>query len=377
VIRVLNFVLNIGETIEDVFAGYNTSYAITSSNRVFAWGENENSLIGNNSTTDSRLPINITSYFGDEVINNISANRYHALALSSSGKVFVWGENDYYITGDSSSFSRYRVPTDITDLFSSLLSISEKIVTIEASLKRSHFISSANRYFYMGNSSSQLTPVLQTTITNVNSLSYRYEHGIFWNTNNNTRWLWGPSSSWASWGTTTVFRSNERIRSADVGLSHTAFITTANRLFTFGNNSDYQLGNNSTTARGLSSSAQLTLPDLYQTETLIRVYAFENSTMVLTSYGRLFVFGNNDQSRLGVLNNASDIRTPSLNSQIFHQQLKVSIGHGTLISPNLPSNTLLNGYIFRGYFSNQNLTIGINNATIMPSYTFIIYGKWN
>jgi uncharacterized repeat protein (TIGR02543 family) len=373
-----NFVLNSGETIADIFAGYNTSYAITSTNRVFAWGENENGLIGNNSTTDSRLPVNITSYFGSEMIVSISANRYHALALSSSGKIFVWGENDYYVTGDSSSFSRYRTPTEITDLFSSVLSVNEKIVTIEASLKRSHFLSSSSRYFYMGNSSSQLTPILQTTIININSLSYRYDHGIYWNTNSSSNWMWGPSSSsWASWGTTSVFRANERILSADVGLNHTAFITTANRIFTFGNNSDYQLGNNSTTERGLSSSAQLTLPNLYQTEAPIKVYTFEKSTMVLTNYGRLFVFGNNDSSRLGVLNNTSDIRTPSLNSQIFHPQLKVSIGHGTLINPNLPTYTALNGYTFRGYYTNQNLTITVNNATIMPSSTYVIYGKWN
>ena len=67
--------------------------ALTSDGKVFAWGKNGNGQLGNGSTTDSSQPVAVDggALEGKSVVA-VSAGSLHSLALTSEGRIIVWGQ---------------------------------------------------------------------------------------------------------------------------------------------------------------------------------------------------------------------------------------------------------------------------------------------
>ncbi|MCX6873797.1 MAG: hypothetical protein NTW21_08310 [Verrucomicrobia bacterium] len=90
-----------------IAAGYNHSLALTSEGRVYAWGFNDGRL-GNNSTTDSMVPVAVDSsgVLAGKVVVAIAAAEYHSLALTADGLVVAWGSNSYGYLGDTTTTAK-------------------------------------------------------------------------------------------------------------------------------------------------------------------------------------------------------------------------------------------------------------------------------
>ena len=77
-------------------SGQDQTCAVSSSGNVFCWGQDEYGALGNNSTTSSSTPVEV---LGDAGVGNLSgivsltAGYQHVCALTSSGTVFCWGSN--------------------------------------------------------------------------------------------------------------------------------------------------------------------------------------------------------------------------------------------------------------------------------------------
>ncbi|HEX2854974.1 MAG TPA: immunoglobulin domain-containing protein [Opitutaceae bacterium] len=85
-----------GKTIVSLAASGYCSYAVTSDGIVHAWGWNGPiGMLGNNSTARSLVPIEVdrSGALAGKVITKVSGGRTHALALSSDGKIYAWGSN--------------------------------------------------------------------------------------------------------------------------------------------------------------------------------------------------------------------------------------------------------------------------------------------
>ena len=80
-----------GKTISAIAAGYDFSLAVSSDGRVYSWGFNTVGQLGNNSTTQSLVPVavNTSGALAGKTITAVAAGMYHSLALSSDGKVFA------------------------------------------------------------------------------------------------------------------------------------------------------------------------------------------------------------------------------------------------------------------------------------------------
>ena len=114
-----NFVLNEGEAIVFITLGSYASAAQTSDGRIFTWGFNEYGQLGNNTTTDQLLPVDITANFGldvGETVVDLALGAYHAGAVSSEGRVFTWGWNIYSQLGDGTTDNKL-IPYDVTSVF--------------------------------------------------------------------------------------------------------------------------------------------------------------------------------------------------------------------------------------------------------------------
>jgi hypothetical protein len=107
----------IGRTIVAISAGFFHSMAVDSTGQVHTWGFNAQGRLGNDSTTDSWIPINVSS-FGSLVgktIVAIGANAEYSTAVDSAGVVHTWGRGGDGRLGNNSTLDTpVRIPTKIS-----------------------------------------------------------------------------------------------------------------------------------------------------------------------------------------------------------------------------------------------------------------------
>jgi hypothetical protein len=144
--------------IKSIELGSFHSSVLSSTGRVFTWGRNDSGQIGNNSNIFSfSSPDEITSSFildSNDKIVSLSLGSSHSSALSSTGRVFTWGLNNSGQLGDLTIFSKSS-PTEITSRFS--LDSNDKIVSLSLGSGHSSALSSTGRVFTWGdNNSGQL-----------------------------------------------------------------------------------------------------------------------------------------------------------------------------------------------------------------------------
>ncbi len=92
-----------------IAAGEGHSLALKSDGTIWAWGDNQygqlgSGLIGVNQTRPVQVA-RIPTLTGLGAVA-IDAGRYHSLALTSDGMIWVWGRNDHYQLGNGGTFDR-------------------------------------------------------------------------------------------------------------------------------------------------------------------------------------------------------------------------------------------------------------------------------
>jgi alpha-tubulin suppressor-like RCC1 family protein len=103
-----------GKTITQVAAGIYHSIVLASDGAVYTWGNNYYGQLGNNSNTDSNVPVAVytSGVLSDKTITQVAAGYYHSIALASNGAVYTWGYNDSGQLGDGSNTSS-NVPVEV------------------------------------------------------------------------------------------------------------------------------------------------------------------------------------------------------------------------------------------------------------------------
>ena len=89
--------------------GESYTMALTADGRVYAWGENTHGELGDGTTTNRTTPVRVAGPGGSGYLTDvvgIGAGRFHALALTSDGRLYAWGRNDYGELGDGSTTNR-------------------------------------------------------------------------------------------------------------------------------------------------------------------------------------------------------------------------------------------------------------------------------
>lgn len=104
-----------GKTVVAIAAGYEHSLALCSDGTLAAWGRNSSGQLGNGTTADSRVPVavNISGIPAGKTITTIAAGLYHNLLLCSDGYLAAWGSNSSGQLGDGGITSAV-VPVPVT-----------------------------------------------------------------------------------------------------------------------------------------------------------------------------------------------------------------------------------------------------------------------
>jgi alpha-tubulin suppressor-like RCC1 family protein len=103
-----------GKTVVAISAGGFHALALCSDGTLAAWGWNDAGQLGNNTTTNSLVPVavNRSGVLAGKTIIEISASDNHSLVLCSDGTLAAWGANYAGQLGDNSNTNR-RVPVAV------------------------------------------------------------------------------------------------------------------------------------------------------------------------------------------------------------------------------------------------------------------------
>jgi alpha-tubulin suppressor-like RCC1 family protein len=103
-----------------VAAGMSYTCAITSAGGVKCWGYNGYGQLGDGTTTDRSVPVDVTGLASG--VTAISAGD-HACAITSAGGLKCWGDNYYGQLGDGTTSNFRRVPVDVAGLASGAVAV--------------------------------------------------------------------------------------------------------------------------------------------------------------------------------------------------------------------------------------------------------------
>jgi alpha-tubulin suppressor-like RCC1 family protein len=152
-------------------AGSFHTLALKSNGTVWAWGLNTGGQLGDGTIADRSIPVQVgVGVLGFTNIIAVSAGDNHSMALKSDGTVWVWGSNEYGQIGNG-TFSNIRQLTPaLNTTLSNITHISAGIFHNVALNKSGRiFVWGDNLYGQVGNGAPdvipQTTPVQNTTIT--------------------------------------------------------------------------------------------------------------------------------------------------------------------------------------------------------------------
>jgi alpha-tubulin suppressor-like RCC1 family protein len=334
-------------TIVAIACGWGHTLALDSLGKVHAWGDNGSGQLGRNNTTQSNIPINISS------ISNISSTIYnktivaiacgyqHTFALDSLGKVHVWGRNANGELGNNTAgtptYDSLK-PIAISD-FGTLLN--KTIVAIACGGEHTLALDSLgkvhawgrNIYGNIGNgtiTTSQTIPITISTTT--------------------------PSSIT---NTTTIV-------AISAGWYHTLALDSLGKVHAWGKNTNGQLGNGNTTSSSLPIAISTTTPSsITNTTTIVAIACGGDHTLALDSFGKVHAWGDNSSGRLGI-NSTTSSSVPVLidkTARDYHSRI-ISTGRG---NHKLLTNISASTSILKSVGTNSNRQIG--DSTLTDRYT--------
>lgn len=94
-------VTGLGKGVKAISSGSYFTCALTTKGAVKCWGSNAYGQLGDNTTTDSKMPVDV--YGLGKGVKAISAGNFFACALTTKGAVTCWGANTYGQLGDGTT----------------------------------------------------------------------------------------------------------------------------------------------------------------------------------------------------------------------------------------------------------------------------------
>ena len=320
------------EGIINVDASYYNSTVLTDTGRCLIWGYNGQGQIGDGTKTDSLIPIDIQDNFRitsimeaslahDETIVDVSIGKYHYAAVTSYGNLFTWGDNFFGQLGDGTVLNTNQ-PMNITNQFN--LAEVEKIIDVELGEYHSVALTNTGRVFTWGeNEIGQLGNMSTTDLyvpTELPASDFGSEGVVSITVYDKMNAAMTASGRLFTWGfnwhgelgdgtevhklVPTEVTGNfglavdETIEKISFGLYHTALITSAGRLFTWGNNSYGELGTGTTSIVPTLIPTELSLSN-FGGHPIVDVSAGYHTTAVVTDTGKLYTWGLNNVGQLG------------------------------------------------------------------------------
>ncbi|MEU8542660.1 Ig-like domain repeat protein [Streptomyces sp. NPDC048717] len=243
-----------GTRVTAVAAANFHALALTSDGRVLAWGVGYAGQLGDGTDTGSTTPVAVDLPAGTTV-TAIAANGAHSLALTSDGRVLAWGANTYGELGDGTTTDRFtpvavHLPAGIT------------VTAITAGYNESAALTSDGRLYAWGR--------------------------------NDLGQLGDGTTTGSTLPVLVDIPAGTTITAVSMGSYHSLALTSDGRVLAWGDNVNGQLGNGTTT--GSTTPVATLIP---AGTTITAVAAGTNHSLALTSDHRVLAWGSNIGGQLG------------------------------------------------------------------------------
>ena len=297
--------------------GANHSLAIDSNNVAWAWGNNQNGQLGDNTNTSRLTPVSIV---GGNIFLNISGGETHTLAIDNTGDgvgvVYSWGSNTYGELGNNNN-TNLSSPISIATIKLNRIVSAGKNYSLMLDADGVGFAWGYNNKGQLGDgtTTSRLTPVsiiyLDKTFSEISANS---DFNVAYD-NLNAGWAWGNNDVGQLGDDTLVSklspvfvnRSEVSFISITNGDAHSLAVDIDGNLWVWGKNNVGQLGDNTTTSKTIPTAIFVT------NTTFTKVAAGNEVSYALDTNGRIWAWGSNSFGKLGINAATTESRlTPTL-----------------------------------------------------------------
>jgi alpha-tubulin suppressor-like RCC1 family protein len=260
-----------------IVGGADHSLALSRDGRVFAWGDDSYGQLGSGRHLFLTTPVATILTDPGQVVD-LAGGSYHSLARLRDGSVLAWGNNTNGQLGDGSVTSRGL-------------------------------------------------PVKVTTLTSVIALAAGERHSLAadsrgdvwaWGTNEYGRLGQGDDSTLEDSKVPIKVLQLTNIKDVRAGREHSLALTRDGKVMSWGANYSGQLGDSTGRTRKLPVMVEFPLPDMQ----IVAIDASNDHSFALDSLGRLWSWGDNGSYQLG--DNVYSLRSSPLYMGGLEQQGKVS-----------------------------------------------------
>lgn len=280
---------------------YYGACALTSAGGVACWGKNDAGQLGDGTTTDGYGAVSVSGLSSG--VTQIAAGDGHACALTSTGAVLCWGQNNRGQIGDGSTTNRLT-PVQVSGLTSGVKAISARGQSSCALLDTGELKCwGYNSKGQLGDNTTtnRSTPVTATVVdTDIAEVSAGWDHVCVLNSAGGVR-CWGSNNAGQLGdGTTTDSRTPRQVtgltsdvKSISGGLARTCALTTAGNALCWGSNSNGRLGD------GTQTNATTPVSVLSFDRNVASVTPGGAATCATTTAGAAYCWGYNADGELG------------------------------------------------------------------------------
>ena len=248
----------------------------------------------------------------EDTIKDISVGNYHVLALSETGKVYAWGYGEKGQLGTGSGYSNEE-PVVVKDIYRKQL---QDIVKVEAGENVSFAITSKGKVYAWGNGYSSRAQLLDLP-ENAVDITSKYV-------------LTGDGKVY-NISTKEQLPIVGKIVDLDEGTNHTVMLTNDGKAYAIGDNTYGQLSNGNnvpseTTPVAVRKNSENIFTGIKE------IKAGDKTTVIVTTDGKLYACGMNDNNELGIENKEIlDVNTPQENKNI-ENVISANIGTNHVIA---------------------------------------------
>ena len=348
-----------GKTITKIAVGGSFSMALSSDGKIYTWGDNTRGQLGINSFVASLVPVPVdtTGLLSGITITDIAAGCYYALALSSTGKIFAWGANEYGQLGIVSDVDRKTpVAVDNTGVLSN-----KRIVSLSAGFMHGLALSSDGKVFAwgddkfgeLGNNVFQNKSFLPVAVDTSGILKGKkivsVAAGTFFSLaldQDGNVYAWGFNSQGElgnnAYGDECVpvavynsrALSGKKIIAIAAGNSHALALASDGTLYGWGDNSHGQLGNNKITMSRIPIAINTSI---LKNKKIVAISAGADFSIALSCDGEVYTWGGNKYGQLGN-NSTTDSYLPvKVNWMVTGTELYSSPETDEILSQNYPN----------------------------------------
>jgi len=334
--------------------------ALTPAGTAQAWGYNGYGQLGNGSTTQSNIPVNVSN------LTNVTAvvgGTNHSVARLSTGVVRAWGYNNEGELGNGTNSPLISVPVQVSNLTNVTAVAAGSYFSLALKGDGTVWAWGVGTSGQLGNglSTTSNIPVQVTNLTNITAISAGYFFSLALKSDG-TVWAWGDNGN-GQFGSGNYNSSNVPILitssaiTVSAGNSFSLIVKNDGTVVSSGANIYGQLGNGTTT----NSNTFVTVSGLSGVQA---VAGGASHSLALKTDGSVWSWGRNNAGELG--NNS--ITNSSVPVQISGLRGVTKLAASTDYSLALKGDGTVWawGYNSNGQLGNGGQTIGNCNCQIAP-----------